>query len=256
MIIEAVGSGSLVGFTLGLIGGGGSILATPLLLYFVGVRDPHVAIGTSALAVSVNAYVNLISHAIKGNVRWKCAVVFALVGVFGTLIGTSLGKSLDGQALLFVFGMLMLVIGALMLKPKRQGIITERDADSRTCLTTAAVAFVAGATSGFFGIGGGFLIVPALMASTRMPMINAVGSSLLAVGTFGLATAASYAWSGMVDWPVAFEFIAGGVIGGVAGMLLASRLASHKQTLNRIFAVLIFAVAIYVLYRSGTTLFA
>ena len=134
-------------------------------------------------------------------------------------------------------------------------MIAEHDADGRTCLTTAAVALVAGSTSGFFGIGGGFLIVPALMASTRMPMINAVGSSLLAVGTFGLATAASYAWSGLVDWPVASEFLAGGIVGGVAGMLLATRLSDHKQTLNRIFAGLIFVVAAYVLYRSGMTLF-
>jgi len=255
MILEAVGSGSLVGFTLGLIGGGGSILATPLLLYFVGVREPHIAIGTSAFAVAINAYANLISHAIKGNVRWKCAVVFALVGVFGTLIGTSLGKAMDGQALLLVFGLLMLVIGGLMLRPRQQGTVAERKADGRTCLATAAVALVAGGTSGFFGIGGGFLIVPALIASTRMPMINAVGSSLLAVGTFGLATAASYAWSGLVDWPVASEFIAGGIVGGVGGMLLATRLSAHKQTLNRIFAGLILVVAAYVLYRSSMTLF-
>jgi len=256
MMLAAVGSGSLVGFTLGLIGGGGSILATPLLLYFVGVRDPHVAIGTSAFAVAVNAYANLVGHAIKGHVRWTCAIVFALVGVFGTVIGTSLGKALDGQALLFLFGLLMLIIGGLMLRPRRPGPVAEHNADRRTCLTTAAVALVAGATSGFFGIGGGFLIVPALMASTRMPMINAVGSSLLAVGTFGLATAASYAWSGLVDWPVAFEFIAGGLFGGVAGMLLATRLGAHKQTLNRIFAGLIFVVAAYVLAHSGLTLLA
>lgn len=254
-MIEALGSGGLVGFTLGLIGGGGSILATPLLLYLVGVRDPHVAIGTSALAVSVNAYSNFIGHAIKGNVRWKCAIVFALVGVLGTLIGSSLGKSLNGQALLFLFGLLMIVVGILMLRPKKGGG-TERGADRNTCLKTAGIALVAGAASGFFGIGGGFLIVPGLIAGTGMPMINAVGSSLLAVGTFGLATALNYAWSGMVDWLVAAEFIAGGVVGGVGGMLLASRLASHKQTLNRIFAALIFVVAAYVLYRSGQSLIA
>lgn len=105
--------------------------------------------------------------------------------------------------------------------------------------------------SGFFGIGGGFLIVPALILATGMPMINAIGSSLLAVGSFGLATALNYAASGLVDWPIAFEFIAGGVIGGILGMLLANRLSSGKNTLNRIFAGLIFVVAAYVLYRSA-----
>jgi uncharacterized membrane protein YfcA len=108
--------------------------------------------------------------------------------------------------------------------------------------------------SGFFGIGGGFLIVPSLLLATRMPMIKAVGSSLLAVGSFGLATAINYALSGLVDWPIAGEFIAGGIVGGFLGMGLANRLLHGKNTLKRILAMLIFAVASYVLYRSGRTL--
>lgn len=100
--LAAVGSGGLVGLMLGLIGGGGSILATPLLLYVVGVADPHVAIGTGALAVSANAYANLISHARKGHVWWRCAVVFALVGSLGAAMGSSLGMLIDGKRLLFL----------------------------------------------------------------------------------------------------------------------------------------------------------
>jgi uncharacterized membrane protein YfcA len=250
-MIAALASGGLVGFSLGLIGGGGSILATPLLIYAVGLRDPHLAIGTSALAVSVNAYANLVGHALKRHVRWKCATVFAAAGAIGTLLGSSLGKSLDGQVLLFAFGLLMIAIGLLTLRAKHDGS-GERKADTATCLRTAAIAVVAGGASGFFGIGGGFLIVPALVAATGMPMINAVGSSLLAVGTFGLATALNYAWSGLVDWPVAAEFIGGGIAGGVGGMLLATRLAPRKQALNRIFAALVLIVAAYVLYRSGS----
>jgi uncharacterized membrane protein YfcA len=107
--------------------------------------------------------------------------------------------------------------------------------------------------SGFFGIGGGFLIVPGLMLATRMPMIKAVGSSLLAVGSFGLATAVNYALSGLVDWSIGGEFIAGGIVGGLVGMMVANRLSQEKDTLKRIFAVLIFVVAAYVLYRSGQT---
>lgn len=104
------------------------------------------------------------------------------------------------------------------------------------------MALVAGAASGFFGIGGGFLIVPGLMLC--MPRIHAVGSSLLAVGTFGLATALNYAVSGLIDWPIVAEFI-----GGLGGMLLATRLATKRNLLNRIFAVLIIVVALYVLYQ-------
>jgi uncharacterized membrane protein YfcA len=250
---SAFASGGLVGFSLGLIGGGGSILATPLLLYLVGVREPHVAIGTSALAVSVNAYANLAGHAVKGHVRWTCAMVFALVGVAGTLIGSTLGKAIDGQKLLFAFGLLMVLISGLMLRPRRDGAV-ERVADRGTCLRTAGLALLAGAASGFFGIGGGFLVVPALVAATGMPMINAIGSSLLSVGTFGLATALNYAWSGLVDWTIAGEFILGGVIGGVVGMLLATRLSAYKRALNLVFAGTVFFVAVYVLYRSGTAL--
>jgi len=98
--ILAVLSGSVVGFSLGLIGGGGSILAVPLLLYLVGVRDPHVAIGTSALAVSVNALANLLPHAHAGHVRWAGAALFAAIGAGGAMLGSSLGKSLDATSCL------------------------------------------------------------------------------------------------------------------------------------------------------------
>lgn len=254
--LAAIGSGGLVGFTLGLIGGGGSILATPLLLYVVGISQPHIAIGTGALAVSVNAYANLIGHARKGHVWWRCAIVFAATGTVGALAGSSLGKEFDGQRLLFLFGLLMLAVGAMMLRPRSAVTPDIARTDRLTCFKTAAVALGAGAASGFFGIGGGFLIVPGLMLSTGMPMISAVGSSLLAVGTFGLATAINYAVSGLVDWPIAAEFIGGGVMGGLGGMLLATRLATKRNLLNQIFAALIIVVAFYVLYKNSAAILA
>jgi hypothetical protein len=109
-----------------------------------------------------------------------------------------------------------------------------------------------GFLAGFFGIGGGFLIVPGIMLGSGMAMLNAIGSSLFSVGTFGLTTALSYAYDGFVDWRIAFEFIAGGIAGGVAGLALAKRMATHKGLLNRIFAALVLAVAAYVLWRSAT----
>lgn len=92
-IFSAIGSGGIVGFMLGLLGGGGSILATPLLLYVVGVSRPHVAIATGALAVSFNAFANFTSHASKGHVWWRCGAVFSALGAIGALIGSSLGKA-------------------------------------------------------------------------------------------------------------------------------------------------------------------
>ncbi|MVA58297.1 sulfite exporter TauE/SafE family protein [Agrobacterium vitis] len=254
-LFAAIGSGGLVGFTLGLLGGGGSILATPLLLYVVGVSQPHVAIGTGALAVSANALINFASHALKGNVRWRCGAVFAALGVVGALAGSSLGKAMDGTRLLLLFGIVMLVVGVWMLRPRKAVTAAPRPVDLRMCLTTALVALVSGAASGFFGIGGGFLIVPGLMLATGMPMINAVGTSLMAVAAFGLATAVNYALSGLVDWALAAEFILGGLLGGIVGTLSATRLGAHKNTLNRMFAAMIFLVAFYVIYKSSGAMF-
>jgi uncharacterized protein len=247
-------SGGLVGFTLGLVGGGGSILAVPLLVYVVGVPGTHVAIGTSALAVAASAAVNLAGHARKRTVKWPCAITFALAGMVGAATGAHIGKLVDGHKLLLFFGVLMLVVGALMLRPRKSG----GDPDVRLTAMSAkrllpfliGTGFLVGAMSGFFGIGGGFLIVPGLMAATAMPLINAIGSSLVSVTAFGLTTAASYAWSGLVDWQLAGLFIAGGALGGIAGIKLAHRLAGHKHALTLIFAGVVIVVGLYVIVRS------
>jgi uncharacterized membrane protein YfcA len=243
-------SGSLVGFTLGLVGGGGSILAVPLLVYLVGVSPPHLAIGTSAIAVAVNAMANLVNHARSGTVKWRCALVFAAAGVLGAFGGSTLGKLMDGQKLLALFAVLMMAVAVLMMR-KRSG---EGSGDVRlgrdNVVKLAGIGFGAGALSGFFGIGGGFLIVPGLIMATGMPILNAVGSSLVAVSAFGLATASNYALSGLIDWPLAALFIVGGVGGGVLGTRSAKLLAGRKGALNTVFAALVFVVAIYVLVKS------
>lgn len=249
--ILAVLSGSVVGFSLGLVGGGGSILAVPLLLYVVGVREPHVAIGTSALAVSVNAFANLVPHARAGNVQWPVALVFAPAGALGALAGSALGKAVDGRRLLIFFALLMVAVALLMLRP----IAARPDraaARGRTRLRTVAFGVGTGLLAGFFGIGGGFLIVPALVSSTGMPMIHAIGTSLVSVGALGLTTAASYAVTGWVAWAVAFEFIAGGVLGGWVGTRLSVRLSQRRRALVWVFAGVILAAAAYILWRSLT----
>lgn len=113
-------SGIIVGFILGLVGGGGSILAVPLLLYVVGVKDPHLAIGTASMAVAANALTGRSNHARKGNVKWRCGAVFAAAGVVGAAIGSFFGKSIDGQLLLVLFAALMLVVATLMLRSRSQ----------------------------------------------------------------------------------------------------------------------------------------
>jgi uncharacterized membrane protein YfcA len=250
----AVISGFAVGFSLGLIGGGGSILAVPLLLYFVGYPNPHVVIGTTALAVSANAYINLIPHARAGNVRWKEAVLFAIVGAAAAFVGSSLGKAVDGKKLLFLFAILMLVIAGLMLRPRKptsaKDAIADHPSHAKTLKLVIAAAIV-GMLSGFFGIGGGFLIVPGLVLSTGMSMISAIGTSLVSVGTFGLTTALNYARSGLLDWTVAGLYIGGGILGGWIGTRVATHLGRNsKGALNLIFATLVVVVALYMLYRN------
>ena len=254
--VLSVISGFAVGFSLSLIGGGGSILAVPLLLYLVDYPSPHVVIGTTALAVSANAFLNLLPHAYAGNVRWKEAILFATVGAIAAFAGSSAGKAVGSGKLLFLFAILMLVIAGLML---RRGRLNDRQrpsahhgrTDAGTMLRLAGTACVVGLLSGFFGIGGGFLIVPGLIFPTGMPMISAIGSSLVSVGTFGLVTALNYARSGLLDWRVAGLYLAGGAGGGLIGSRLATRLGhSSKGALNVIFSVAVALVALYILFRN------
>lgn len=248
--LAAVAGGGLVGLILAVIGGGGSILATPLLLYVVGVANPHVAIGTSALAVSASAIANLVQHARAGTVHWPIALVFAGAGVFGAAVGAQLGKATDPKLLMPLFALVMVAVGVnlLITKPSAQPTGVALTAANAPKLVGAGA--VVGVASGFFGIGGGFLIVPGLMAATGMAIASAVSSSLVSVGAFGATAATSYGLAGLIDWRVAAFFIAGGVGGGIAGMAVGRRIAAHKGLLTKLFAGLVFVVAAYVLWRS------
>jgi hypothetical protein len=248
--VLGLASGALVGFSLGLVGGGGSILAVPLMVYVVGVSDAHIAIGTSAIAVAVNAAINLSNHARGGTVQWSCALIFAAAGIVGAFIGAIFGKMLDGRKLLALFALLMLVIAVLMLKTRSRASLPDASMNWDNMPAIAGLGLATGTLSGFFGIGGGFLIVPALMLATGMPIINAVSSSLVAVTAFGLTTAASYAWSGLVSWELAGLFVAGGLVGGLIGTRLARLLSARRGALNIVFAVVIILVAIYMLTRN------
>lgn len=249
----ALGSGGLAGGLLGLTGAGGSILAVPLLVYAVGIQDPHLAIGTAAVSVTASAAASLATQSRAGLVKWRCAVAFSAAGVAGALIGSSLARQVDGQSLLALFGVLMLIVGALMLRKRRS------DGDALVRLTAgsarrlapalAGLGLLTGLLSGFFGIGGGFLIVPALMAATGMPVTFAAGTSLVAVTAFGMSTAFGYASAGLVDVPVAAAFIAGGLAGGLGGTSLAHRLSAYKRGLSVGFGLLVMLVGLYVVWK-------
>lgn len=249
-VATTLASGALVGALLGLFGGGGSVLATPLLLYVIGVRDPHVAIGTSAAAVAVNAVANLAGHWRGGRVKWPCASVFATAGLLGSFLGSSVAKLIDGQRLLLFFALAMAAIAVSMMRRPR----SEGDPDVHITWPLvrrlALLGVMTGAAAGFFGIGGGFLIVPGLMAATGMTLANAAASSLVSVALFGAATSFNYALSGWVDWKIAGVFVLGGALGGVAGVKGATLLADRALLARRLFAALVLIVAAYVAWRA------
>ncbi len=245
-----LGSGALIGITLGLIGGGGSILAVPLLVYLVGVPSAHVAIGTAAVAVALNAGAGLASHARLGTVKWPCALVFTTAGIAGAFAGASIGKQLGGTELLALFGLVMIGVGIYMLtvRPNVAGYDVRLTTESAAHLVPRLILIGVGVglLSGFFGIGGGFLIVPGLMLATGMALQNAIATSLFAVTAFGLTTATSYAVSGLVDWRLAALVIVGGVLGTLFGTRINTELAGYKGALTGTFASIVIAVGLYI----------
>ena len=252
-IFLSVVSGTIVGFSLGLIGGGGSVLAVPLLLYVVGVKDTHVAIGTSALAVGVLAGINLLNHKKIGNINIKKGLMFAIPGIVGTLVGAQLGLWTPAENLLIFFAAFMGIIGFLMLRRQtvRQDVISVEKQSSLLLMkrNVSLSGFSVGILAGYFGIGGGFLIVPTIMYSSGLNIIQAIGTSLVSVSSFGLTTAARYFVAGQIDIIVAVLLIMGGVAGGYFGVKTSEKIP--KENMAKIFAVVLFAVATYIIIRTA-----
>ena len=255
--ILALGSGTLIGLTLGLIGGGGSILAVPLLVYVVGVASPHVAIGTSAIAVRRQcpcrrgAYMRW-----ARSVKWPCALVFAGSGIIGAFLGARAGKAVGGEFLLFLFGLVMIAVGIMMLRRKGEGGNPDVHLDqaSAPALLPSLTGYGLGVglLSGFFGIGGGFLIVPGLINATNMP--DHLRGRIVARFRCGLRPCHGV------------ELRAGGPCrlacgGAAAGRWRrrraprhdagARRLAAEKALLARLFAVIVMLVGLYVSGRGA-----
>lgn len=249
-LAAALLGGAVIAFLLSVFGGGGSVLATPLLLYVVGIRDPHVAIGTSAAAVAVNALGGLLSQARAGRVKWPCALTFGAAGLSGALVGAHLARQVDGGRLLLWFSVAMTAVALSMLLPRKGEGDPGVHLTPAMTLRLAPLGLGTGLAAGFFGIGGGFLIAPGLMAATGMTLANAAASSLVSVVLFGAATSASYAYAGLIDWPVFIALVAGGAFGTLAGVPASRLLAGHAVLARRLFAGMVLATAAYVAWRS------
>lgn len=256
--------GAGVGFSLGLTGGGGSILAVPMLVYGLGV-DPREAVGISLAAVGSTALTGTLQRLWKRQIELRSGLLFALAGMLGAPLGTYLGRLLPETLLLTLFAGLMLWVAVRMWRagqrpetadvPLSTGSCQTEPGgrvqlDSRCALVLGLSGVITGILSGLFGVGGGFVVVPALVLTTRMPIHQAVATSLLVITLVSASGFASYWWAGSaISGPLTAIFVAGGITGLAAGSLIAGRLS--QAGLQKFFAALIAAVALFVL---GNTL--
>lgn len=236
----------VIGVSLGLLGGGGSILAVPLLVYVAGLPTKE-AIATSLLVVGVTSAVAVLPHARAGRVRWRTGLVFGLAGMAGAYGGGRLADFIPAGILLTAFALAMLAIAIGMIRGRRDGAEgTCGPADRELSLLTAvAVGAGVGLVSGLVGAGGGFLIVPALTLIGGLPMVAAVGTSLAVISMQTLAGFAGHLSSVHINWPLAAAVTAAAVVGSLAGSRFAGRIP--QTVLRRAFGWFVLAMGVLVL---------
>jgi uncharacterized membrane protein YfcA len=258
--------GFLIGLSLGALGGGGSILAVPALVYAAG-QDPKAATTTSLVLVTITALIGIIPHWRAGHVRLAAGAVFGLAGIGGSLIGSAWNEAVDADVLLFAFSMLMLVAayamwrrlkkqaaapavrsaGAAAATPERLEADPPAGTAIRLDMATAVKVVLAGSfiglLTGFFGVGGGFVIVPALVLALGFSMPDAVGTSLIVIAVNSTVALATRLPSGSVEWGTVIPF----TIASLIGVFVGSRLASTRDPsfLQKWFVVLLVVVAVY-----------
>jgi uncharacterized membrane protein YfcA len=259
--------GALVGFSLGLTGGGGAIFAVPLLVYGLGVPARE-AVGVSLLTVGSTSLVGFVQRAWRGMVEFPTGLLFAIAGMLGAPVGSWLADRIPEALLLSLFASLMLVIAVRMWTKARDatarlpiimddngGPTCRRDPEGKLRITSpcavllGVVGLGAGILSGMFGVGGGFIIVPALVMFSGMGMQRAIGTSLLVITLISASGTANHLLAGKdLTLATAGVFSAGSIAGLFAGSVLAQRLAG--PVLQRVFAAAIVLVALYVIFRT------
>ena len=245
------GIGLVIGVLLGLLGAGGSILAVPALVYVAG-QPLKAAIPTSLLVVGVSAAAAVIPR-LRGQVQWRIAAVVGAAGIPAAFAGAALNRSLDERAVLVGFAVVMVAAGVRMLRepPEAGGdcALPGGRVNWRGCLPKAVGTGIAvGFLTGLFGVGGGFLIVPALVLALGLPMTVAVGTSLVVVVLNSAAGFVAHVGSSDLDWSLAAVFTAAAVAGSLLAARVATRLPAEK--LRRWFAGLVLAVAAFVLLEA------
>ena len=259
--------GFLIGVSLGALGGGGSILAVPVLVFVAG-QSPAQATTTSLLVVGAASVVGAVGHWRHGRVRLGAGLLFGVLGIAGSLAGSALNRRLDGDVLLLGFAALILVaawrivtgcpsctsvgeIKALGTEPTAPGRLAVRARPSTATrrLKLVAAGTLVGFLTGLFGVGGGFVIVPALALVLQYSMPQAIGTSLVVI-TVNTAMAFAARLGGSIDWGTTLLFAAAAMAGVGAGTRITDRI--EPEAMQRSFAALLVAVALYTGGRAAT----
>lgn len=265
--------GFLIGLSLGALGGGGSILAVPALVYAAG-QDPKAATTSSLLLVGTASLVGMTTHWRGGRVRVGTGIVFGLTGVGGSLAGSALNKQLDPNVLLLGFSGLVAIAAWRMLvgcpsctlvgeqaeldaaaaadEPRGGGVLVRTRIDAWQVVTVFLAGSAVGFLTGLFGVGGGFVIVPALALVLRLPMPEAIGTSLLVIAVNSAVALATRVATTSIDWAITVPFTVAAIAGVVTGGRVADRLDADRSL--RWFAALLVAVAAYTAIRAATGL--
>ena len=254
--------GLLIGLSLGALGGGGSILAVPALVYAAG-QSAKGATTTSLILVAITSVIGSVPHWRSGRVRLAPGVLFGLAGVGGSLLGSHWNKAADPDVLLLAFSGVMVAAGVAMLRRARRqraatasgttntdtSTTTEVRADASTIVKVLAAGSFVGLLTGFFGVGGGFVIVPALVLALGFTMPEAVGTSLLVITINSLVALTTRLQGGHIEWATVIPFTVASLIGVVIGGRLAG--SRDSSTLQTWFVRLLFAVAAYTAVKSA-----
>lgn len=263
MIVVGYVLAMLVGLSLGLMGGGGSIMTVPIFVYVLGY-DPKLAIAMSLPVVGVTSLVGAVGHWKAGNVNLKAAVSFGVVAMIGAFGGARLARILNGEVQLSLLAIVMLLASVLMFRSARRSAssTTTASANAGQVVDTTRtmplplllpVALSVGVLTGLVGIGGGFLVVPALVLLARAPMKQAVGTSLLVIAMNSASGFAGYIGHVTVPWEFMAAFTACAVAGILAGAYLVRFIS--QRVLKQSFAVFLIVMGSFILYRNRTVFF-
>ncbi|MFE5581470.1 sulfite exporter TauE/SafE family protein [Kitasatospora sp. NPDC056531] len=244
MITLAIAASLLIGILLGILGGGGSMLTVPILVYLAG-QDTEQAITTSLFVVGVTSIAGLISHARAGRVRWRTGTLFGLAGMAGAYAGGRAAAYIPDTVLLVAFALMMLATAAAMLR--RPAKAAKRPQGELPLPRLLLQGLVVGAVTGILGAGGGFLIVPALALLAGLPMGIAIGTSLLVIAMNSFAGLAGHISGAHLDWNLALAVTAAAVLGSLIGGRYAGRIPQH--TLRTGFGWFVIAMGLFVLSR-------